>query len=187
MLIKQFRKQFPITMRTNSFFILLLSFIVAGCASAPTDEPVEPIEEPIEQVEVAPVPTETPVYEVFSDDLIPYMPGTNKLLPVTYYFQFDRAVIGPDELASLEMHATVLRNNRDRSVVIEGHCDERGTREYNLALGERRSDAIRSYLTSAGVSPRQIETVSYGEERPEDPGHSEAAWARNRRAVMIYR
>ena len=73
------------------------------------------------------------------------------------------------------------------SVVIEGHCDERGTREYNLALGERRADAIRSYLTTAGVSPRQIETVSYGEERPEDPGNGEAAWARNRRAVLIYR
>ena len=100
---------------------------------------------------------------------------------------YPAAVVGPDDLASLEMHATVLRNNRERSVVIEGHCDERGTREYNLALGERRADAIRSYLTSAGVSPRQIETVSYGEERPEDPGQGEAAYARNRRAVMIYR
>ena len=85
------------------------------------------------------------------------------------------------------MHATFLRNNRDRSIVLEGHCDERGTREYNLALGERRSDAVRSFLTSSGVSPRQIETVSYGEERPEDSGHTEASWARNRRAVMIYR
>jgi peptidoglycan-associated lipoprotein len=132
---------------------------------------------------VAP-PTE---YEAFDADLNPFVPGTNRLLPRTYYFAFDQAVIGPDDLASLEMHATVLRNNSNRSVVIEGHCDERGTREYNLALGERRADAIRIYLVSAGVSPRQIETVSYGEERPEDPGHTEAAWARNRRAVLIYR
>jgi peptidoglycan-associated lipoprotein len=71
--------------------------------------------------------------------------------------------------------------------VIEGHADERGTREYNLALGERRANAIRSFLTAAGVSSTQIETVSYGEERPDDPGHSEAAWARNRRAVLVYR
>jgi peptidoglycan-associated lipoprotein len=72
-------------------------------------------------------------------------------------------------------------------VVIEGHGDERGTREYNLALGERRADAVRSFLLSAGASPRQVETVSYGEERPEDPGHDEAALARNRRAILIYR
>jgi peptidoglycan-associated lipoprotein len=90
-------------------------------------------------------------------------------------------------LAVLETHAGILRENRGSSVVIEGHCDERGTREYNLALGERRSDAIRSFLTSAGVSASQIETVSYGEERPEDPGHDESAWGRNRRGVMIYR
>ncbi|MFO7918286.1 MAG: OmpA family protein, partial [Anaerolineae bacterium] len=68
-----------------------------------------------------------------------------------------------------------------------GHADERGTREYNLALGERRAAAVRDFLQSAGVSSRQIEIVSYGEERPEDPGHNEAAWSRNRRAVLIYR
>ncbi len=118
-------------------------------------------------------------------------------------------LMGADEAGTLErlksLHSELVRpkitgrggrivklmgdgnNNRDRSIVLEGHCDERGTREYNLALGENRSNAVRSFLTSAGVSPRQIETVSYGEERPDDPGHSEAAWERNRRAIMIYR
>ncbi|MDE0179549.1 MAG: OmpA family protein, partial [Gammaproteobacteria bacterium] len=72
-------------------------------------------------------------------------------------------------------------------VNIEGHCDERGTREYNLALGERRSEAVRRYLISAGVRSTQIETVSFGEERPVDPGHDESAWAKNRRAEMSYR
>lgn len=168
--------------------VILLALILAGCASTGTEEPVEPVVEPVEQEAPPPEPVAPPQeFAPFDEDLNPFVPGTNRLLARTFYFEFDRAVIGPDDLASLEMHATVLRNNRDRSVVIEGHCDERGTREYNLALGERRSDAIRSYLTSAGVSPRQIETVSYGEERPEDPGHSEASWARNRRAVMIYR
>ncbi len=105
----------------------------------------------------------------------------------TFYFEFDRAVLMRSDLTALETHAQVLRNNRSRSVVLEGHCDERGTREYNLALGERRADAIRSFLTSAGVAASQIEMVSYGEERPEDPGHDESAWGRNRRGVMIYR
>ena len=179
------------TMINKNAFALVLVTILAflgGCASTATEEPVEPVTEPVEQPETPPAPVAPPQeFESFDPDLNPYVPGTNRLLPRTFYFGFDQAVIGPDDLASLEMHATVLRNNRDRSVVIEGHCDERGTREYNLALGERRADAIRSYLTSAGVSPRQIETVSYGEERPEDPGHTEASWSRNRRAVMIYR
>ena len=172
----------------HGLFILALALIVAGCASTPETEPVEPTPEPVVTPEPTPAPVAPPPEQpAFNEDMVPYVPGTNRLLPRTFYFDFDRAVIEPDDLAALEMHATVLRNNRDRAVVIEGHCDERGTREYNLALGERRSDAIRTYLTSAGVSPRQIETVSYGEERPEDPGHNEAAWARNRRAVMIYR
>jgi peptidoglycan-associated lipoprotein len=85
------------------------------------------------------------------------------------------------------MHAQILRRNADKSVVIEGHCDERGTREYNLALGERRADVVKSFLTSAGVRSRQIETVSFGEERPADPGHTESAWSLNRRAVLSYR
>lgn len=175
--------------RLHSVAAVVLALVLAGCASTGTEEPVEPVTEPVEQVETPPAPVSPPPqeFDAFDADLNPYVPGTSRLLPRTFYFEFDRAVIGPDDLASLEMHATVLRNNRDRSVVIEGHCDERGTREYNLALGERRADAVRAYLTSAGVSPRQIETVSYGEERPEDPGHTEASWARNRRAVMIYR
>ena len=172
----------------RSLFVLMLALFIAGCAGSGTTEPVEPAPEPAETTDTTTAPVApTPEPAAFDDNLNPYVPGTNRLLPRTYYFDFDQAVINADDLASLEMHATVLRNNRDRSIVIEGHCDERGTREYNLALGERRSDTVRSYLTSAGVSPRQIETVSYGEERPEDPGHNEAAWARNRRAIMIYR
>ena len=173
---------------TQKIYVLLLAFVLAGCASTATEPVDEVVEPPAGVVETAPEPIAPPQeFEAFDPDLNPYVPGTSRLLPRTFYFEFDRAVLTQEDLAALEMHATVLRNNRDRSVVIEGHCDERGTREYNLALGERRADAIRSYLTSAGVSPRQVETVSYGEERPEDPGHEEVSWARNRRAVMIYR
>lgn len=167
--------------------ILLASFLIAGCASSGTPEPIEPTE-PVEVTPDRPdPPAPPPPPPDFDDNGNPYVPGTMRLLERTFYFEFDRAVLMPSDLTALETHAQVLRNNRSRSVVLEGHCDERGTREYNLALGERRADTIRSFLTSAGVSASQIETVSYGEERPEDPGHDESAWGRNRRGVMIYR
>ncbi|MFP6835777.1 MAG: peptidoglycan-associated lipoprotein Pal [Pseudomonadales bacterium] len=175
----------------RSFFVMMLTgLVLAGCTSTGTEtEPTEPAVEPVETTDttLAPAPAPPPPAPVFDGNGNPYVEGTQRLLARTFYFEHDRAVISPDDLSALEMHATILRNNRDRSIVVEGHCDERGTREYNLALGERRSDAVRGFLTSAGVSPRQIENVSYGEERPEDAGHNESAWSRNRRAVMIYR
>jgi peptidoglycan-associated lipoprotein len=172
----------------NWLMIVLVGLMLTACqSSGPETEPTDPAPE-VATPDTTPAPAPPPAEpSAFDENLNPYVPGTTRLLSRTFYFDYDRAVISPDDLASLEMHATVLRNNRDRSVLIEGHCDERGTREYNLALGERRGDEVRKFLTSAGVSPRQIETVSYGEERPEDPGHSEAAWARNRRAILIYR
>ena len=138
-------------------------------------------------MEQPPPPPPPPPPPAFNDNLEPYYPGTTRLLERVFYFEFDRAVINSADLEALQVHADVLRDNPSRRVVIEGHCDERGTREYNLALGERRADAVRSFLTAAGVSGSRIETVSYGEERPDDPGQGEDSWARNRRAVMIYR
>lgn len=105
----------------------------------------------------------------------------------TFYFGFDQARLSEADLRVLAMHASFLRDFRDRSVRIEGHCDERGTREYNLGLGERRAQAVQRYLTSAGVRASQIELISFGEEQPADPGSSESAWAKNRRAVLMYR
>ena len=103
------------------------------------------------------------------------------------FFDFDRHDIRPEGQTVLLEQAKLLRAYPNLTVTIAGHCDERGTREYNLALGERRAQAVQSYLTSAGVRASQIDTVSYGEERPEDPGHDESAWAKNRRAEMTYR
>jgi peptidoglycan-associated lipoprotein len=82
---------------------------------------------------------------------------------------------------TLEKHALWLQNQRDVRLRLEGHCDERGTVDYNLALGEQRAQAARDYLLSLGVAPERLATVSYGKERPLDPGHEESAWARNRR------
>jgi peptidoglycan-associated lipoprotein len=167
--------------------ILLAGLLLAGCAGRGAR--VEPSEPPADDYGVRETTRAPAAAGGFTFDAAgnPYIPGSNQLLARVFYFEFDRSQLRQEDLAALEMHADILRSNPERSVVIEGHADERGTREYNLALGERRANAIRSFLTSAGVSSRQIETVSYGEERPEDPGHNEAAWARNRRAIVIYR
>ena len=103
----------------------------------------------------------------------------------TVYFEFDSSNIRAEDYPVLDAHASRLASSGKR-VVIEGHCDERGTREYNLALGERRANTVRRYLMSRGVSSSQIEVVSYGEERPANYGHNESAWSRNRRAFLDY-
>jgi len=100
----------------------------------------------------------------------------------TVYFAFDQYDLSDETRSTLQSNANVLQKNRDFNVVIEGHCDERGTIEYNLALGEKRARAVRDYLVSLGLSPSRLRIVSYGEERPAASGHNEAAWAKNRRA-----
>lgn len=102
------------------------------------------------------------------------------------YFSFDDSQISTEYFDVLNAHAEFLRENPSVSVFVEGHADERGTPEYNVALGERRSNAVSTYLQSLGVIYDQINVVSYGEEKPLDPGHTEAAWAKNRRAVLAY-
>ncbi len=86
----------------------------------------------------------------------------------------------------LQANAKYLRSNPDARVVVEGHTDERGTPEYNIALGERRARSVARYLQNLGVDVNQISVVSYGEEKPVDPGHDESAWSKNRRAVLNY-
>ncbi len=97
------------------------------------------------------------------------------------YFEFDSAVLLPEGRDILKRKADFLRANSSVSIRIEGHTDERGTPQYNIALGERRAEAARSFLESMGVPSSRMDTVSFGEERPVDPGANEAAWARNRR------
>ncbi|MGL4860251.1 MAG: peptidoglycan-associated lipoprotein Pal [Enterobacteriaceae bacterium] len=102
------------------------------------------------------------------------------------YFGFDRYDVSPEYAQILDEHANFLRNNPSYKVVIEGHADERGTPEYNIALGERRATAVQMYLQGKGVSADQLSIVSYGKEKPAVLGHDEAAWAKNRRAVLVY-
>jgi peptidoglycan-associated lipoprotein len=101
------------------------------------------------------------------------------------YFEYDQARLSDEARAVLEKHALWLQNHRSAKVVVEGHCDERGTVDYNLALGEQRARATRDYLVSLGVSGDRLTTVSYGKERPLDPASNEAAWSKNRRAHFL--
>ena len=102
------------------------------------------------------------------------------------YFDFDKSDIKPEYVDVLRAHAEYLASHPQAKVTIEGHCDERGSREYNIGLGERRANAVKRFLEAEGVDPAQLNTISYGEERPEVLGHNEAAWSKNRRAVLVY-
>lgn len=104
----------------------------------------------------------------------------------TIYFAFDSDTIRPEFQSVLQAHSRYLSANPGTSVILQGHTDERGTREYNLALGERRANAVKRYLDVQGVSPSQLEVVSYGEERPAVRGHTEQDYAQNRRVVFAY-
>jgi peptidoglycan-associated lipoprotein len=116
-------------------------------------------------------------------------PGTQQDLEVSVgdrvYFDYDSSVLSPTATQTLDKQAAWLKRYPNVIVTIEGHADERGTREYNLALGDRRANAVKNYLVALQINADRILTISYGEERPVDPGHNEAAWAKNRRAVTV--
>lgn len=105
----------------------------------------------------------------------------------TFYFDFDQSAIKPESRASLSAHAAFLAANPSVNILVEGHTDERGTTGYNMALGERRANAVQQYLVVNGASKSQIEVISYGEERPANSAHNEAAWSQNRRAYIEYK
>jgi peptidoglycan-associated lipoprotein len=139
--------------------------------------PPEPVAEP---PIVPPEPTrEDTIASASLDDLNRNSP----LKPV--FFEYDSDELNPDALHALDENAAVLKRYGSWAVTIEGHCDERGTAEYNLALGERRAVAARAYLVSLGISADRLRTVSYGKEFPFDPGHDEAAFRKNRRAHFV--
>lgn len=100
------------------------------------------------------------------------------------FFDYDKSDLTSEATKSLDTDAAILKANTGIIIKIEGHCDERGTVEYNLALGERRADAVRKYFISTGVDSSRISIISYGKEKPVDPGHNEEAWAKNRRALI---
>ena len=103
----------------------------------------------------------------------------------TVYFDYDRATVRASETSKLDAVASYIKGGANRVIRVEGHCDERGTEEYNRSLGERRALAVREYLARAGVDPNAIDTISHGEDKPAVPGHDQAAWNKNRRAEFL--
>jgi peptidoglycan-associated lipoprotein len=144
-----------------------------AAAAAPAPAPPPPVVAP------APPPAPVAVRPPAPQEFTP----TDALKPV--YFDFDRSDIRPSEATVLEGNARWLQTNREVLLIIEGHCDERGTNEYNLALGERRARSARDYLVSHGVAANRITTVSYGEERPVCREKNEGCWRQNRRGAFV--
>lgn len=160
-------------MRSISRISVLTLFALAGCAHSPqpTAQAVAPEERP--------KPPDTPAPVVAEVD--PAAELAAALRGTTLLFDFDSALLKPASMAALQRVAQLVRKHHPVLVKIEGNCDERGTEEYNLHLGQRRAEAARKYLVALGVSPQQLDTISYGALRPANPGHSEEAWAQNRR------
>ncbi len=160
--------------------MLVLSAGLAGCARRSVEAPPAPVSAP-----AVAAPQETPAPATPAPAAPPPALASGDLAPV--FFGFDSVLLEDAARAVLDGIARRLRDLPEARITIEGHCDERGTVEYNQALGERRAQVTRDYLIAAGVSGAQIQIVSYGKERPFDEGHDEAAWASNRRAQFVLR
>jgi peptidoglycan-associated lipoprotein len=114
-----------------------------------------------------------------------WLPNAEIFDPYTVYFDFDSSVVNASERSKVEAVAQHLRSNPASAVRVEGHCDERGTEEYNRALGDRRALAVREELIGLGIDPTRVDTISYGKDRPADPGQGEEAWRKNRRGEFV--
>jgi peptidoglycan-associated lipoprotein len=167
--------------------VLVFSFAVA-CKKKPKEVPPPPPQTqeqpPVERVE-APVVQEPQLSE---EELLlqKSLDQINREQPLgTVYFDYDRAVVRDDARATLEGNASWMKKFRTVKVLVEGHCDERGTEEYNLALGEKRAKAAQDYMLSLGIGSDRIKIISYGKSQPTNPGHDEGAWQMNRRAQFL--
>jgi len=156
---------------------LAIAFAASGCARHAVEAPPEPAAS-------APITT-LPVFEVTATPIEPPPPppAPPRIRPV--FFGFDSWSLEPPARDALDEAAQALRDHPELDVVIEGHCDERGSIDYNMALGQKRADVARDYLIAAGVAKERIRIVSYGEAQPFQSGHDEAAWALNRRAQFV--
>lgn len=169
--------------------LLLVAVMVSATACSKTvmenQASTEPEPQPVAQTEPEPQaqePAPSPKPQLMDQDA----DGRDQFVTTHVYFDFDSAVLRPDAQDLLKVKAQWLADHPGiASVVIEGHCDERGTDAYNLALGARRAEAVKQFMADLGVGPTQLETQSYGEERPVHLGNNEAAWAMNRRASFV--
>ena len=170
--------------------LLLAAALIAGCATqTPPPQPAPPSAAELDALQ----PTQRPVVAIpeptAPEPIRPLSPLDDPNSPLykkVVYFDYDTAEIRPDATDLLRAHAGYMYRTPGVSVTLEGHTDERGTRDYNLALGERRADAVQRFLVAEGVPTEKLRRLSYGEERPADPASSERAWALNRRVELVY-
>jgi peptidoglycan-associated lipoprotein len=190
------------TMKMIYAVAIAFALVAAGCAHkpvnvtqlhpGPTPPPIEPTpntlpnnETPGTQIVPAtnPMTTEIPAANPLSFEGM--IEDTNALASYTAHFKYDSAAVQKTEKSNLAAVAAALSVDASAKLLIEGNCDERGTDEYNRALGERRALALREALAKIGVDPSRVRTISYGKDKPADTGHDEAAWAKNRRGDFI--
>ena len=172
----------PLTRWSAVLSLALIAGFAASCAKkakeAPPTPPPAPAQAETPPTPPAPPPTQPPPSPAPEPTKVEFEPA---------FFDFDSYKLRDDARSVLGHDARVLRENGDVHVTIEGHCDERGTVEYNQALGEKRAQAARDYLVAAGIDASRIQTISYGKERPFAEGHDESAWQQNRRAHLVTR
>jgi peptidoglycan-associated lipoprotein len=167
--------------------VLLMSAILFGCGSTEEKQDEVVIEDQGRAVEDSGADTQT--YGAEKDDRSkmsalddPNSPLSTRII----YFEYDSSEVQAQYRPVVEAHAAYLAANPNVSITLEGHADERGSREYNLALGERRAESVKQQMTILGASSAQIRLVSYGEERPAIDGHDEYSWSQNRRVEILY-
>jgi len=159
----------------------------ASCPAAPLPQPgPQVVDTPPAQAEPVPAASSAPVASSASVAPVAAPAPANPAAGHRSYFAYDSAVLDKAALAGLVFVADSLKTDKTSAILVEGHCDERGTRDYNLALGEKRAAAVKAALVRLGVAKARIRIISYGKERPADRGNTEAAWAKNRRTVIRF-
>jgi peptidoglycan-associated lipoprotein len=167
-------------MQKKKWIILALMFVIPGflfmvsCQKKVVDATPKPMAE-----EKPMVKEEAPKQEVVVSKV------SDMVMQEDIYFEFDKSTLTPTAQDNLLRKAEWLRENPDATITIEGNCDDRGTNEYNLALGDRRAESAKAFLVDLGIDAARISTISYGEERPVDPRNNEEAWAKNRRDHFV--
>lgn len=190
----------------STFLVVSCMFVVGGCAKhemVKADEPLTATSTVVRQpvnpnsgIKQAPVKAEVIGEQSVMQALLKKSDAQETLEPIPQageltasleeiYFDFDAYVLSREARDSLVKNAGLMKNDRDAKVRIEGHCDERGSDEYNLALGEKRARAAMQYLMTMGIPEERLSVISFGREKPADHGHDEAAWAKNRRDEFI--
>lgn len=179
-------------MRTAKLSLIIATLLV-GCSSSPDKEQVaaptedrKPSSAQSGEVKRPDVATATTTAPGLDPDLAALRDPKSILSKRSVYFEYDSYTIREDFKSLLDAHAKFLVSHPKMKMLIQGNADERGSREYNLALGQKRSDAVKKALAVLGVKEEQVESVSLGEEKPKNEGHDEAAWAENRRADILY-